>query len=165
MKAKRLTALVVVSLVLILVIAPGSAGAGSTWTSCNGTEQNRVVLDEGTWVVRGDTVHGRGMLSTYEESADCPQLGGLNTVTMNANWDLNGVGPMWGSGRLETDYNGGGVWEGSWQGAIGADGTCTYKAVVHGVSGSVKGLKSFLFADCSGVVTTFTAILLDPGGE
>jgi len=162
MKAKQLTALAVVSLVLILVIAPGSVGAGSTVTSCNGTEQNQVVLDHGTWVVRGDTLHGRGMVSTYEESADCPQLGGLNTVTMNANWDLNGVGPMWGSSRLVTDYNGGGVWEGTWQGAIGADVTCTYSAVSHGVSGSVRGLKSFVFANCSG--GTFTANLLDPGG-
>jgi hypothetical protein len=161
MKAR--TVFIIVALMLILTIAPGSAGAGATWKECTGTEQNQEVLDHGIWVVRGATVHGRGMLSTWDEFSSCPELGGRTTTTMNANWDLNGIGPMWGTGHSETTD--GGVWEGTWQGAISPDGICTYKAVSHGISGSVKGLTLFLTANCTNPVTTFTATILDPGGE
>ena len=85
---------------------------------------------------------------------------------MNANFNEYWVGPMWGTSHSETDYGGGGVWEGTWHGALNADGTCHYRSVSHGISGSVAGLILTVVADCSDPdVTTFTATLLNPGGK
>ena len=123
--------------------------------------------DPGIWTNPGGNHHVRGMVSQYrEESPSCPEINGINTATMNANWSANFVGPMWGTSHSETDYGGGGVWEGVWHGALNADGTCTYKAVSHGISGSVAGLKLTLVADCTNPeITTFTATLLNPVGK
>lgn len=167
MKARRLTLLVVVSLVLILLIAPGSAGAGATRTACTGTETPIAVLEEGAWTFPDGNVHVRGRVTQYLETSDCAPLAGVVTSAMNANWDARFSGPMWGSGRQETPYGGGGVWEGTWQGQLNPDGSYTYQAGNRGVAGSVQGLHFVLNArfDPSTGVTSWSATILDPGGE
>jgi len=102
------------------------------------------------------------MVSQYEEvSSSCPQIAGINTVTVNFNVDASFSGPMWGTSHAETGYAGGGIWEGTWVGRLNADGSSSYQAVAHGVSGSVAGLRMMLTADNG----EWTATILDPRGE
>jgi hypothetical protein len=162
MKAKTYCPWVVAGLLVALLIAPGTIAAKATRTECTGMEVRVAVLDYGLWTNPDGNIHVRGMVSRYQEESNCPELGGLLTSTMNANWDSNFVGPMWGTSLSENEK---GVWEGTWQGNIGPDGTCSYQAISHGVSGAVAGLKMTLIADCSDPdVTTFTATILDSQG-
>lgn len=163
MKGQKWFVWVVLALLVLLVVASGSVVAQAVRIECTGTEVRTDVLDPGVWTFPGGNIHVRGMVSQYqEESVNCPQLAGVNVAAMNANWDANYVGPMWGTARLETDYAGGGAWEGRWNGALSADG-CTYRAVMHGVSGSVTGMKAFLNADCTS--GSWTATILDPSAD
>lgn len=163
MKMQRRFMWVLLALVAVLVIAPGSVAAKASRIDCTGTESPPSVLDEGVWTFPGGNIHVRDRVSQYEEvSSVCPQLAGINTATMNANWNASFVGPMWGTALTETGYGGGGVWQGHWQGALSADGSCAYQAVMHGVSGSVAGMKAKLAADCS--TGAWTATILDPHG-
>jgi hypothetical protein len=99
------------------------------------------------------------MVILYQELSDCPQLAGMNTVTMNANWDTNYAGPIWGIAQLVMDD--GGVWESTWAGKVYADGISEYQAVGHGVAGSVQGLHMKL----SAANGQWTATILDPHGN
>jgi hypothetical protein len=163
MKGRKVSVWIILTLVAVLFVAPGLATAKATRIDCTGTESAPTVLEEGVWTFPGGNIHVRNRVSLYEEeSSVCPQLAGSNTATMNANWNANFVGPMWGTALTETGYGGGGVWQGHWQGALGADGSCTYQAVMHGVSGSVTGMKAMLTADCNTGV--WTATILDPYG-
>lgn len=164
MSRQKWSVWMLLALVAVLLLAPGSVAASATRIECTGTESPPTVLDEGVWTFPGGNIHVRDRVSRYEEvSPACPQLAGITTATMNANWNANFVGPMWGTGLTATDYGGGGVWQGHWQGALGADGNCTYQAVMHGASGSVTGMKAMLTADC--ITGTWTATLLDPHGD
>jgi hypothetical protein len=162
MKTKRLSLWILAALLVALLISPGTIAAKATRTECTGTEFRVEVLDYGLWTYPDGNIHIRGMVSLYQEESTCPEVGGLVTSTMNANWDSNLVGPIWGTGHSENEY---GVWEGTWQGSISPDGSCSYRAVSHGISGAVAGLTMTLTANCTGEVTTYTATILDPHGE
>jgi hypothetical protein len=155
----------VLTLFALLVVASRPVAARASRLECTGAEVRTAVLDPGAWTFPGGNIHVRGMVSQYQEESDCPQLAGVNVAAMNANWNANFVGPMWGTGRLETAYGGGGTWQGRWNGALSADGQCSYQAVMHGVSGSVTGMKVFLNADCTAVPSPWTATLLDPSAD
>jgi hypothetical protein len=163
MRRQKWSVWVLLTLVTVLLLAPGAVAARAIRIDCTGMESPPSVLDEGVWTFPGGNIHVRGRVSQYEEASSvCPQLAGINTTTMNANWNANFVGPMWGTALAETGYGGGGAWQGHWQGALSADGSCTYQAVLHGVSGSVTGMKAMLTADCN--TGAWTATILDPHG-
>jgi hypothetical protein len=161
MKARKLSLWILAALLVALLIAPGTIAAKAARIECTGTEVRSAVLDPGRWTYPDGNIHIRGMVSVYQEVSSCAEIGGFVTSTMNANWDANFVGPIWGTGHSENEY---GVWEGTWQGKISSDGRCSYEAVSHGVSGAVSGLKMMLTADCTDEVTTYTATILDPRG-
>jgi hypothetical protein len=144
--------------VLALLMAPGSVAAKATRIECTGAETLIQYLDPGVWTFSDGNIHVRGMVELYEEASTCPQLAGLNTVTMNANWDANYAGPIWGTTVAVT--NDGGVWETTWQGKTFADGSYAYEVVGHGVAGPVEGLHMKLSATNLG----WTATILDPHG-
>jgi hypothetical protein len=163
MRAKTCFPWVAAALLVALLIAPGTVAAKATRTECAGTEVRVEVLDGGLWTYPDGNIHVRGMVSLYQEESTCAEIGGFVTSTMNANWDSNFVGPMWGTGHSENEY---GVWESTWQGKITPDGICSYQAVSHGVSGAVAGLVMMLSANCSDPeITSYTATILDPSGE
>ena len=161
MKGQKLSVWVILTLVAVLLVAPGSVAAKATRIECTGTETLVGYLDPGTWTYPGGNIHVRGMVNQYEERSSCDQMNGINTVTINANWDANYAGPMWGSSRLETDFGGGGVWETTWHGRTYPDGSSSYQAVGRGVSGSVSELHLRLSATNS----EWTATILDPHGD
>lgn len=158
MKRQKWSVWVLLTLVGVLLLAPGSVAARAIRIDCTGTESPPTLLDQGAWTFPGGNIHVRGMVQRYEEASSCPQLAGFNTVTMNANWDASYAGPIWGTSvNLTTD---GGVWETTWQGKTFADGSFAYQAVGHGVAGPVEGLHMKLSATNLG----WTATILDPHG-
>lgn len=159
MKRRTLSVWVILTLVVVLLIAPASVSARATQTYCTGWEIPLEVLDPGVWTYPGGNIHVRGMVMQYQEVSDCPQLAGINTVTMNANWDANYAGPIWGIAQSVTVD--GGVWESTWAGKTYADGSSEYRTVGHGVAGSVQGLHMKLSATNG----QWTATILDPHGD
>lgn len=140
MSNKKWIVIVVLAAILVGLAGPAPVRAGDNVINCTGVEYPIAFLSPGVWKNVGGGVRVRGMSMQYMEEASCPQAAGINTVVLNANWDENQVGPMWGASHSEIDYGGGGVWEGTWQGKTNPDGSSSYSAVAHGVAGSVKGL-------------------------
>jgi len=138
MKGKKIIVLFVLVGMLLALAAP--VAAADNYINCTGSEHFYAFLNPGTWTYPGDRVRVRGMMMQFLEEATCPQVAGINTVVMNANWNANEVGPIWGTSHSETAYGGGGIWEGTWQGKTNADGSSSYHAVSLGVSGSVEGM-------------------------
>ena len=158
MKRRTLSAWVILTLVAVLLVAPTSVSARAVRTQCTGSEISLEMLDPGVWTFPDGNIHIRGMVGLYRVDSDCPQMAGVNTVTINANWDANFAGPMWGVAQLVTDD--GGVWESTWAGKTYADGSSEYRAVGRGVAGSVQGLHMNL----SAANGQWTATILDPHG-
>ena len=158
MKKQRLPVWLLVTLITVLLIAPGPVAAKATRIECTGTEIFQEYLDMGIWTYPDGNIHVRRMVELYVEESTCPQLAGTNTVTMNANWDASYAGPIWGTAVNLT--NDGGVWETTWQGKTFADGSYAFEVVGHGVACSVEGLHMKLSATNLG----WTATILDPHG-
>jgi hypothetical protein len=116
------------------------ASAKTAVKQCSGTETIFKSHDPGVWTFPDGNIHVRGMVTSYVEQSNCPEVSGINTVVMNANWDANFIGPMWGTNNLETSYGDGGIWKGTWSGKLNSDGTMSYTGTSKGVSGSVSGL-------------------------
>lgn len=106
----------------------------------------------------GSRIHLRGtVLVSRVESAD-ELMGGWMTVEMNSNMDANATGPVWGT--FSTVIDGGGTWEGTWQGLREyEDGvwTATLHVSGKGYGGLVDGMK--LMAEDEIVAYTPTAVV------
>lgn len=172
MKGKSLLVWVVLTLLIALMMAPGSTMAQADRAEFAGTEVPVGLLDEGIWVfLPSGNVHVRGMTTLYQEMASDPRMSGLNTVVMNANWSPYFSGPMWGTSESvisdSADCPGGGFWRGTWTGTMNADGSYSYRAIGKGLSGCVEGLLYTLIATNpgGGELTTYTGEILDPKGE
>jgi hypothetical protein len=172
MKRKGLLMWVVLTLLIALMMAPGSVMARADRVEFTGTEVPVGLVDEGIWsFLPSGNVHVRGMTTAYQELATDPRMAGLNTATMNANWRPDFSGPMWGTSESvisdSADCPGGGVWRGTWTGTMNADGSYSYRAVGKGLSGCVEGLLYTLIAVSpgGGALTTYTGEILDPHGE
>lgn len=140
MKAKFLTILIILAVTLAAISFPAQASTTDNIINCTGTETMIAFLSPGEWKTVGNHTRVRGMMMQYLEEATCPQAAGVNTVVLNANWDQNMVGPIWGTHHSETSYGGGGAWEGKWHGKTNPNGSTTYNGVTRGVSGSVEGM-------------------------
>jgi hypothetical protein len=172
MKCKSVLVWVVLALLVVPMMVPGSALARATRVEFTGSEVPVGLVDEGIWTfLPGGNVHVRGMATVYQELATDPRMSGLNTAVMNANWGPDFAGPMWGTSESvlsdSADCPGGGAWKGSWTGMMNVDGSYSYRAVGRGVSGCVTGLHFSLVAQSPGgdALTTFTGEILDPHGE
>lgn len=101
-------------------------------------------------------LHIRGASFDCQDVGTIPEATGTNHIVLNANFDANGLGPMWGTIRLVTSV---GTWDGTWTGQITANGS-----VIQGISqgsGGLEGQKLFLF----GQNGQFTGYVLNPKGE
>jgi hypothetical protein len=159
MKKRISSVWVILTLIAVLLVAPASVSATATRMVCTGWEIPLGVLDPGVWTYPDGNIHVRSMVMQSQEVSDCPQLAGINTVTMSANWDANQAGPIWGTAEMMTDD--GGVLASTWSGRTYADGSSQYRAVGHGVAGPVQGLHMKLSATNG----QWTATILDPHGE
>lgn len=60
----------------------------------------------------GSRIQLRGVAGFSRMASASPLLAGSFFWEMDANWNADGIGPAWGTFRLELDA--GGVWEGTW---------------------------------------------------
>jgi hypothetical protein len=141
MKRQRHLILVVMALIAALAFLTGPVAAKATKTEFTGTDTRGAVTDPGILTFPDGNVHLRGMVLELHIQATDPRVTGPETVVANANLDAYGAGPVWGTSHLEVDYGGGGIWEGTWNGKIHADGSESIRFVAHGIAGSVEGLK------------------------
>ncbi len=102
----------------------------------------------------GSRMNIRGFKLKWRAIATDQRGTGWETAEVNANWDADGAGPMWGAWRKELDE--GGTWEGTFEGkrsvvpdpaAVAmcySQASCWdehYKFVGHGSGGRIDGLQ------------------------
>ncbi len=156
--------ILILTLGLCLLFVPMTVSAKTTVKYCEGTEALIQTLNPGAWSFPDGNIHVRGMVNQYREQINCPEINGTNIVVMNANWDANFSGPMWGTTYQQTSY---GDWEGTWSGKLNQDGTVAYIGVSRGVSGSVSGLilKVHGYTTEPDGVTQIEVTIRDPAGD
>jgi hypothetical protein len=89
----------------------------------------------------GSKVQIRGSNRISQMVSSDPLLTGIRTGVVNANFDENGRGHMWGTWRLVLD-GGRGEWEGTYTGfAHGWFGAAEGHVVGHGTQGEVDGME------------------------
>jgi hypothetical protein len=164
MKGKRYFKYFLLALVVCLMILPAGVSAQAIETHCSGSETLMDYLNPGMWSFPDGNIHVRSMVSKYAEEMNCLGMSGTNTVAMNANWDGNYTGPIWGTNLLETAR---GIWKGSWSGKLNPDGTLSYTGINRGISGSVTGLilKVYGYTEEPGGPTFIEVVIRDPGGD
>ena len=90
----------------------------------------------------GSRTHIRDAVIATRVFSDDPRVAGLMFVEMNANWDANFEGPIWGTFSLMLDSEG--IWVGTWQAVRVFDGV-QYSAELHvigkGFGGLVDGMQ------------------------
>jgi len=99
----------------------------------------------GTVTIEGDVTHLRDVTVTSLGSMNDPRVAGAATWEVSA--DLrSGIGPAWGTYRLETAS---GAWEGTCTGSLWADGTAGTRICSLVGSGSYTGFTYMLVATWS----------------
>ena len=170
MKQHKALALIVVALIALSLLPVHAVSAQATFTACEGGFIPLGISDPGVWTYPGGNWHVRGMVGTYQQvmpSSD-PRCSGLNTVVTNANWDIGGAGPSWGTFHVVpneySNYTGG--WDGTWRGMSYADGSASIQVVGHGY-GDLEGLHVFVDIAFPGLFAPGTAsgYILEPDGE
>ena len=158
MNSKKFKSIVLVAVIgLALFITSAAAAQASDVRFECGPDGPYATTDPGTWSFPDGNTHIRGMQQVARvECADSRQVG-YNYITINANWDENYTGPMWGTFTFVSDE--GGRWTGTWNGQMTADGSW-YNAFGKG-EGMYAGMK--LWIDKSYEVTS--GRILDPHGE
>lgn len=170
MKQHKALASVVVMLIALSLLSVQVVSAQATFTTCEGDFIPGEILDPGIWTYPGGNWHVRGMVGTYQQEmpGSDPRCSGLNTVVTNANWDIGGAGPSWGTFHVVpneySNYTGG--WDGTWTGMSYADGSASIHVVGHGY-GDLDGLQVFVDISFPGLFQPGTAsgYILDPHGQ
>jgi hypothetical protein len=164
MKRRKHLASVVLALIAALLVATGPAAAEATVTEYTGTSTLLGIDDWGTWTFPDGNIHVRGCVHVYYDDTTDDRLTGLIYPAVNADWDATGVGPMWGTIRIEPDI-GGGFWEGTWTGMVHADKSFSIRGVGQG-RGDFEGLKvSFTYEYSGPTIGTTSGRILDSHGE
>ncbi len=151
---KRLILTIVTTLGVLLAFAAPIAAQASV-TEFTGIEVC-TTTNEGIWTFPDGNVHVRGMESQCREESSDPRNTGTNRVVVNANWDSNGLGRIYGTFTMVSDE--GGVWEGIYEGSVTTSGVQYH---VTGIGqGRYEGMKIWLDA----VNGVYQGRILDPHG-
>jgi hypothetical protein len=145
MKKHKTLALFVFALIALSLLAVQTVRAQTTFTVCEGAFIPLGILDSGIWTYPGGNMHGRGIVSQYQQymPTSDSRCNGLNTVVTNANWDAYGVGPSWGTFHVILEEESPDGWGGIWTGMSYPDGSTSIQVVGHGY-GSLEGQQVFV---------------------
>ena len=169
MKRKRRLTWAIVALIAILGLGTTSVAAKATRTTFEAEAWIVGLIDPGTLTYPGINRHRRGTVVVQHIQTDEPRISGDHIIVVNANVnDDTGVGPLWGTFRME-DGEGQVLWEGTWQGYQLEDGSSVIYGVGHG-SGDFKGLKVRTTTEWPPAppfagIAKITGRILDPHGE
>jgi hypothetical protein len=156
MNTRKSVTIVLASVIVLALLIAGSASAKASDARFECGEGLYETTAPGNWAFPDGNVHIRGMQQIAR--VDCPDSRqvGYNYLTINANWDANFHGPMWGTFTFISDE--GGSWTGTWNGQMTENGSW-YNAVGNG-QGIYAGMK--LWID-KGFETTRGRILVTGG--
>lgn len=116
------------------------AGITPGEVKCQGAQPNPVPLVYFRPCPAGVKGTVRGQVVQFREDSTDPRTTGLNTVTANANLHADGIMEAWGTSSFQVD--GGGVWEGTWNGVLNVNtSSASLSGVGHGSGGVVDGLQ------------------------
>ena len=91
----------------------------------------------------GSRTHLRGTVIISQLISMDARMTGLMTIELNANWDADFSGPLWGTFSMAVDS--GGTWEGTWQGLRERIAEDQWAGTLHvigkGYGGIVDGMK------------------------
>ena len=91
----------------------------------------------------GSRTHLRDTVIISQVISMDARMAGLMTIELNANWDADFAGPLWGTFSLAVD--GGGTWVGTWQGLRERVAEDQWEGTLHvigkGYGGIVDGMK------------------------
>jgi hypothetical protein len=113
------------------------------------------VVTEGTVVEAGGVTKLRGVVATTTDTMDDPRVTGTGTVHRNAD-SQGGVGPQWGTYRLEVA---GGTWEGACTGALWSGGAVSDTACWLVGSGAFEGYTYYYQARGTDILEVIGAII------
>jgi hypothetical protein len=161
MKARKSVLLVVVmALIMTLLATPGPAVAQASKTEFLGSSSTIGIIPGDWTTLPSGNIKVRGMTLVFQDDMSDPRASGTNTVVMNANWDSDATGPMWGTFEVVNKY---GAWEGSWTGEWTADGS-----IIRGVAqgtGGLAGLKYSIACDYTVDPSACNGQILSPHGD
>jgi hypothetical protein len=112
----------------------------------------------------GSRMHIRGVVAQSTITSTDPRFAGTETVTVNANLDVEYAGPAWGRWSLAVEGDAG-WWEGGWHGTrtriaggspLGGDAWVTHIELDGFGFGALEGLR----VDASEQIVTFTPLPL-----
>ncbi len=155
MKTQKRLILTIVTVLGVLLVFAAPIAAQATVTEFTETE-SCFPINPGTWTFPDGNIHVRGMVLQCTDTASDPRVSGTNAVVLNANWDANSLGPVWGIWRL---VNEGGVWEGTWEGMMTTSGSQIH--IAGAGTGRYEGLKLWL----NGGNGAYQGRILDPNGD
>src|SRR3990172_1285732 len=112
MNTRKLLLTTLITVIAIVLLIAGSASAQASESTFTCTDEGYNTTDIGTWSFPDGNIHIRGMKQTAHSICDDPRVTGYNYITVNANWDANYTGPIWGTFTLQSDA--GGTWIGTW---------------------------------------------------
>jgi len=159
MKPQKRLILTIVTVLGVLLAFAAPIAAQASITEITGTEVCHMFnpINPGTWTFPDGNVHVRGMVFLCRDESSDPRETGNIEVVMDANWDSNMLGPIYGTFRTVTDE--GGVWEGTWEGLVTTSGF-QYHVIGMG-QGRYEGMKIWL----DYVNGVFQGRILDPHGD
>ena len=157
MNTKKLSLITLVAIFAIALLIVGSAAAKASESTFTCTDEVYETTDPGSWSFPDGNIHIRGMKQTAHSVCGDPRVTGHNSITVNANWDADFTGPMWGEFAFQSEE--GGAWNGTWNGMMTADGSW-YNAVGNG-SGMYAGLKLWIDKE----IDQTTGRILNPKGD
>lgn len=110
--------------------------------------------EPGAWTYPGGNIHVRGMVEYLHTTSDDPRVCGDHILWVNANWNAEGYGPIWGTYRLDVAGLDG-HWEGRFTGEVSASGVATkMRGVGHGDLAGLRIAGIYANGVTQGVVIT-----------
>jgi hypothetical protein len=150
----------ILSLVFLLTVATTGWGGNPQCRNGKFHAKDTFVqpVDPGTITPVPGGIRLRGAINIYHIDASDERITGDYTITLNANWDMDYAGPVWGS--FTCDRPDGGEWSGVFYGWRYKVGAAEWKAVFHefgyGSAGNIEGLRFKSIEVAQSTPTTFS---------
>lgn len=119
--------------------------AATTIASFTASDLPIEVIDAGQIQFRDDRILWRGLVVRARIEASDPRFTGFEVARLNADWSLQGEGPVWGTITLTNDA--GGTWDGEWRARRTRASESEWRGAgtwsVQGRTGDVAGLHAW----------------------
>ena len=159
---KRITIIICILLILVsaVLIPIRGATAKDNKTPFSGTKWITYLVP-GAYTYPDGTIHVRDQYMEFLIDTDESRMAGVEKVVANANWNADGIGPVWGTFRL--DVAPGSYWEGTFLGKLTEDGVFIKQVGVG--KGDLNGLtmRAAIYLDSSTYNGVIEGVIIEHG--